>query len=46
MKKKQNISKKTLHKQKLRELRLKKLEQRLKSNIFKRKKNILKDHDG
>ena len=30
---KKNISTKTLHKQKLREMRLKKLEQKLKSNI-------------
>ena len=46
MNKKKNISTKTLHKQKLREMRLKKLEQKLKTNIYKRKKNILKDRDG
>ena len=46
MKKRKNISAKTLHKQKLRELRLKKLEMQLKSNITKRKKNILKDGNG
>ena len=46
MNKKKNFSTKTLHKKKLREMRLKKLEQKLKSNINKRKKNILKDHDG
>ena len=46
MNKKKNISTKTLYKQKLREMRLKKLEQKLKSNIYKRKKNILKDRDG
>ena len=46
MNKKKNISIKTLHKQKLREMRLKKLEQKLKSNIYKRKKNVLKDYDG
>jgi hypothetical protein len=46
MNKKKNISTKTLRKQKLREMRLKKLEQKLKDNIYKRKKNILKDRDG
>ena len=46
MNKKKNFSTKTLHKQKLREMRLKKLEQSLKSNIFKRKKNILKNYNG
>ena len=46
MNKKKNISTKTLHKQKLRELKLIKLEKRLKSNLYKRKKNILKDRDG
>ena len=46
MKKKNNNSTKALHKQKLRKLRLKRLEQRLKSNIVKRKKNILKGRDG
>ena len=46
MNKKNKISTKTLHKQKLRQLRLKKLEQRLKSNIARRKKNLLKDRNG
>ena len=46
MNKNKNISRKTIHKQNLRDLRLKKLEQRLKSNIVKRKKNILKDRNG
>ena len=45
MSKKKNISTKTLHKQRLRELRLKKLEKSLRSNIFKRKK-VMKDSDG
>ena len=46
MNEKKNISRKTSHKMRLRELRLKKLEQRLKSNLKKRKKNILKDRNG
>ena len=46
MNNKKKISTKTLHKQKLRELKLKILEQRLKSNIYKRKKNMIKDCDG
>ena len=46
MNKKKNISTKTLHKQQLREMRLKKLEQKLKSNIYKRKKSLLKDRNG
>ena len=46
MNKKNNISTKTLHKQKLREFRLKKLEQKLKSNIVKRKKIKSKDING
>ena len=46
MNKKKDISTKTLHKQKLREMRLKKLEKKLKSNIYKRKKNILKNRYG
>ena len=37
MKKKKKISTKSIHKQKLREFRLKRLEQRLKLNIVKRK---------
>ena len=43
---KKNISTKTMHKKKLREMRLKKLEQKLKSNIYKRKKSLLKDRNG
>lgn len=43
MKKKDNISTKTLHKERLREIKLKKLELRLKSNLIKRKKNKLKN---
>ena len=43
---KKNILTKAMHKQKLREMRLKKLEQKLKSNIYKRKKTILKDRNG
>ena len=39
MKKNNIISQKTLNKNKIRELRLKKLEKKLKSNIFKRKKS-------
>ena len=46
MNKKTQISKKSLHKQKLRELRLKKLEKKLKSNIYKRKKNTLSYSNG
>ena len=46
MNKNKNVSTKTLHKKRLRELRIKKLEQNLKSNIHKRKKNILKDRNG
>ena len=38
MNKKTNISKKSLHKKHLKELRIKKLEQIMKLNIFKRKK--------
>ena len=38
MNKKTNISTKTLHKKHLKELRIKKLEQIMKINIFKRKK--------
>jgi len=37
--KKKNISAKSLHKETLRELKLKKLERKLKSNIAKRKKS-------
>ena len=44
--KKNIISSKTIHKQKLREMRLKKLNQKLKSNIFKRKKNKFKEVNG
>ena len=46
MNNKSTISSKAIHKKKIREMRLKKLEQRLKSNIVKRKKNKLKDSDG
>ena len=44
MNKKANISTKTLHKKHLRELRIKKLEQKMKLNILKRKK--ISDKDG
>ena len=44
--KKNIISSKTIHKQKLREIRLKKLKQKLKSNIAKRKKNKIKEVNG
>ncbi len=37
---KKSYSSKSLHKKKLRDMRLKKLEEKLKSNIVKRKKNI------
>ena len=40
MNNKNNISSKAMHKKKIREMRLKKLEQRLKSNIIKRKKKL------
>jgi len=43
MNKKNIISTKSLHKKRLKELRIKKLEQKMKSNIFKRKKIINKD---
>ena len=46
MNKKNNILTKKLHKKKLREMRLKKLEKRLKSNIMKRKKINFKDNNG
>ena len=46
MNKENNILTKTLHKKKLRELRLKKLEKGLKSNIIKRKKYKLKNSNG
>ena len=46
MNNKENISNKVLQKQKLREIRLKKLADNLKSNIIKRKKNILKKKNG
>ena len=46
MKKYIKISTKTLHKNSIRALRLKKLEQKLKSNVIKRKKNILKNSNG
>ena len=39
---KNKISAKTIHKKKLREIRLKNLEEKLKSNIIKRKKTKLK----
>ena len=42
MNNKNNIASKTVHKKKIREMRLKKLEQRLKSNIIKRKNNKIK----
>ena len=42
MNNKNNIASKTVHKKKIREIRLKKLEQRLKSNIIKRKNNKIK----
>ena len=42
MNNKNNIASKTVHKKKLREMRIKKLEQRLKSNIIKRKNNKIK----
>ena len=42
MNNKNNIASKTVHKKKLREMRIKKLEQRLKSNIIKRKNNKTK----
>ena len=44
--KKNIISTKTIHKQKLRDIRLKKLDQKLKSNIVKRKKNKIKEING
>tara|TARA_B110001454_G_scaffold130846_1_gene121902 strand:+ start:254 stop:388 length:135 start_codon:yes stop_codon:yes gene_type:complete len=43
MNKKTNISSKTLHKKHLKELRIKKLEQKMKLNILKRKKINKKD---
>ena len=43
MNKKTNISTKTLHKKYLKELRIKKLEQKMKLNILKRKKINKKD---
>jgi len=46
MNKKTLISTRSIHKKKLRELRIKKLAQRLKSNIIKRKKNKLRDSNG
>ena len=39
-------SAKSLHKKKIREIRLKNLEQRLKSNITKRKKNLVNKKNG
>ena len=39
MKKTKTISNRTLHKKQLRQLRIKNLEQKMKSNIQKRKKN-------
>ena len=42
MNNKNNIASKTVYKKKIREIRLKKLEQRLKSNIIKRKNNKIK----
>ena len=44
MNKKNIISTKSLHKKKLKELRLKKLERKMKLNILKRKK--ISDKDG
>tara|TARA_Y100001970_G_C13966820_1_gene716050 strand:- start:364 stop:513 length:150 start_codon:yes stop_codon:yes gene_type:complete len=38
--KKTTISNRTLHKQKLRDLRIRKLEERMKFNIIKRKKKL------
>ena len=46
MNKIKNNSTKVSHKDKLRELRLKKLEKRLKSNILKRKKSISRKTNG
>jgi len=43
MNKKTTISTKSLHKKRLKELRLNKLDQKMKLNILKRKKTINKD---